>query len=373
MKSNHQNHILHLSIPNLPVAVERLHDKRLHHKPVVVGGFSGRSLVDSCSAEARAFGVRPGTRLSMAQKLCPEAIVLLPDPSRYQEHTEAVHQVLVKRAPVLEPVSAADYFVDMSGMERFFGYEKWTRETQHQLRRDSGLQAAAGRSVNKLVSELASARTPPDRQKEVAAPEVPRFIAPIAIRSLPLLQARTAQQLSLMGVRDVATLRLLDPRLLTEVFGQVEGQLLRQFAQGEDNRKVAPPPAQKVLRVSHRFGGDTADVSYVKHSLRQLAEKLASQLRLRQNTCKCLHLRIEYADFGRVHRKKQLAHPNAHTRVIAQRSEALFKQIPLRRVVIRSIILEADFQGSGSFQPSLFPSKDELLDRVRDRGMGSGL
>lgn len=303
----------------------------------------------------------------MAQRLCPEAIVLLPDPARYQEHTEAVHHVLVKRAPILEPVSASNYFIDMSGMERFFGCEKWTQEVQSQLQRDSGLQAAAGRSINKLVSELASARTIPNKQKAVPEPEVPCFIAPISVRSLPLIQASTVQQLSMMGVRTVATLRLIDPRLLTQVFGREEGLLLRQFAEGEDSRKVSPPPAQKIMRESHRFDGDTADVSQLKHCVRQLAEKLSSKLRKRQNTCKCLHLRIEYADFGRVHRKKALEHPNAHTSVIAQRAETLFKKLPLRRVAVRKIILEADLQGEGSFQPSLFPSKHELLDRAVDR------
>ncbi|MEZ4686752.1 MAG: hypothetical protein R3B47_12000 [Bacteroidia bacterium] len=360
------SHILHLNIPDLPVAVERLHDRRLAGKPVVVGGFAGRSLVDSCSAEARACGIRPGLKLKMAQRLCPEAIVLLPDPSRYQEHTEAVHSLLQKRAPVLEPVSGADYFIDLGGMERFFGCQQWTSDLQRQIVRESGLEAAAGRSVNKLVSELASAQTSPNRQKTVQQAEIPLFIAPVPIRSLPLIQPETTRQLSLMGVRSVATLRLLEPELLSQVFGPKEGLLLRQFALGEDHRRVTPPPAQRVLRESHRFDGDTADADWLRRMVRTLAEKLAFALRKKQDSCACLHLRIEYADHGRAHRKNRLEHPNAHTRIIAQRAETLFKQIPLRRVLVREIILEADLQGAGSFQQHLFPSKHELLDRAVD-------
>jgi DNA polymerase-4 len=361
-----KSHILHLSIPDFPVAVERLHDHRLRGKPVVVGGFSGRALVDSCSAEARSCGIRPGLKLKMAQRLCPEAVVLLPDPSRYNEHGETVHSLLQNRAPVLEPVSAADYFVDLTGMDRFFGCEQWTSELQKQIVRKSGLQAAAGRSINKLVSELASARVAPNQQKAVPRPEVPRFIAPVSIRSLPLIQPETARQLSLMGVRDLATLRLLEPDLLSHAFGPKEGLLLRQFARGEDHRKVTPPPAQKIMRESYRFDGDTADTEWLRRMVQTLAEKLSFQLRKQRNTCTCLHLRIEYADHGRVHRKKRFAHPNAHSRVMVQRAELLFKQLPLRRVVVREIIVEAELGGAGTLQPSLFGQEIRTVHDLRD-------
>jgi DNA polymerase-4 len=180
---------------------------------------------------------------------------------------------LQKRAPVLEPVSDADYFIDLSGMERFFGCAKWTDELQKQIIRESGLEAAAGRSVNKLVSELASAQTLPSQQKAVQQPEIQHFIAPVPTCSLPLIQPETARQLSLMGVRNLATLRLLKPDLLSQVFGPKEGLLLRQFARGEDHRKVTPPPAQRVLRESHRFDGDTADTEWLRRIIRTLAEK----------------------------------------------------------------------------------------------------
>lgn len=358
--------MLHLVIPNFPVAVERLHDARLTGKPVVIGGFSGRARVSSCSLEALQSGIRPGMKLSMAKRLLPEVVLLMPDPHRYEYHSEAVQDVVARRAPIWEPQSLASYFVDLTGMERFLGCEQWTEELQAQLARDTRLFSAAGRSVNKLVSELAAMRTAPLQQRAVAAPEISPFLAPTPLRALPLIQPQTLDQLSLMGVQYVAQLREVSARLLVHVFGQKEGNLLAQFAEGKDYRSVQPLPVQSHLRQQHRFEGDTLDIQAVQYVVRQLAERLALSLRKQQNTCVVLHVRLSYSDHGRVHRQQKFAHPHAHTRILAQRAEALFKQIPLRRVVIREVSLEAQLGGKGSLQPSLFPSKQERLDHAID-------
>ncbi len=79
--------IVHLDLDSFFVSVERLQNDALKGKPVIIGGLSDRSVVASCSYEARRFGVHSAMPVRMARQLCGNAIFIRGDMERYRHGT----------------------------------------------------------------------------------------------------------------------------------------------------------------------------------------------------------------------------------------------------------------------------------------------
>ena len=153
--------IVHMDLDSFFVSVERLRDTRLVGKPVIVGGMSDRGVVAACSYETRAFGVRSAMPMKMALKLCPDAIVLRGDFDAYTQHSEAVTSLIMGRAPLVEKASIDEFYLDMTGMERFFGSYAFAQDLRDRIKKEIGLQMSFGLSVNKTVSKVATNHVKP--------------------------------------------------------------------------------------------------------------------------------------------------------------------------------------------------------------------
>jgi DNA polymerase-4 len=167
------------------VSVERLLNSSLEGKPVIIGGMSDRSVVSSCSYEARQFGVHSAMPMKMARNLCSEAIVIRGDMDAYSKHSRMVTDIIAEQAPMYEKASIDEHYLDITGMDRFFGCMQWTHELRQRIIRETGLPISCGLSVNKTVSKIATGEAKPNGEIEVPGGQEKGFLSPFPSAKYP--------------------------------------------------------------------------------------------------------------------------------------------------------------------------------------------
>ena len=154
--------IIHLDLDAFFVAVECKKEPKLKGRPLIVGGSSRRGVVAACSYEARRFGVHSAMPVYLALQLCPDATVISGDMEAYSMHSHLVTEVIADRAPLFEKASVDEFYIDASGMDRFFGAFSWAVELRKKIIREIGLPISLGMSANKLVSKVATGEFKPN-------------------------------------------------------------------------------------------------------------------------------------------------------------------------------------------------------------------
>ena len=166
------------------VSVECLKNSKFLGKPLLIGGKSSRGVVASCSYEARRFGVHSAMPMKMALRLCPQAIVLRGDMDSYSRYSRMVTDVVAEEAPVFEKSSIDEFYLDLTGMDRYFGCFKWSLELKQRILKETGLPISFGVSVNKLVSKVGTGEAKPDGAKEIHRGTEKDFLAPLKQSSI---------------------------------------------------------------------------------------------------------------------------------------------------------------------------------------------
>ncbi|MDP4822155.1 MAG: DNA polymerase IV, partial [Saprospiraceae bacterium] len=212
--------ILHLDLDAFFVSVECLRNSSLSGIPLIIGGRGQRSVVASCSYEARRYGVHSAMPLQMALRLCPDAVVVHGDMDVYSRYSKLVTEIIASEAPAYEKASIDEFYLDLSGMDRYLGCWKWSGELRQKIIRESGLPISFGLSVNKLVSKVGTGEAKPNGAKMIVKGSEKHFLAPLSVKKLPAVGDATYKKLSFMGVRTVDTLSKIPPALLQREFGK---------------------------------------------------------------------------------------------------------------------------------------------------------
>lgn len=363
--------IVHMDLDSFFVSVERLRDPRLVGKPVIVGGLSDRGVVAACSYETRAFGVRSAMPMRMALKLCPDAIVLRGDFEAYAQHSDWVTRMIMDRAPVVEKASIDEFYLDMTGMERFFGSYQFATDLRQKIHKETGLQISFGLSVNKTVSKVATNHVKPAGQYQVLPGEEKAFLAPMAVGKIPMIGAVTAQTLRNMGIVHVGTLSQMPLKVLERTFGK-SGVMLWERANGIDLRPVVPYSEQKSLSKEITFEQDTTDVHLLHRILGSLTEQLAYDLRKLGQCTSCITVKLRYSNFDTHTRQISIPASASDHRLIPAVHE-LFEKLYDRRLLIRLIGVRFSKLLQGQEQLSLFDDWARLvplygaMDQLRNR------
>src|ERR1700737_4730765 len=145
--------IAHFDLDSFFVSVEILNDPSLKGKPVLVGG-SERGVVAACSYEARKFGIHSAMPMKTAMKLCPQAIVVSGSRGDYSKYSRWVTEIIASKVPLFEKASIDEFYIDLSGMEKFFGVSRYTRELREHIRKETGLPISCGLSSAKFISKM---------------------------------------------------------------------------------------------------------------------------------------------------------------------------------------------------------------------------
>ena len=357
------------------VSVECLKNSAFLGKPLLIGGTSNRGVVASCSYEARRFGVHSAMPMKMALRLCPQAIVLRGDMDSYTQYSHEVTQVIADQSPIYEKASIDEFYLDISGMDKYFGCYKWSLELRQRITKETGLPISFGLSVNKLVSKVGTGEAKPNGTRQIDPGVEKEFLAPLAVAKIPGVGKETHKKLSFMGVRDIRTLSFIPPRLLEREFGQ-HGRSLWEKANAIDRSPVVPYHEQKSMSKERTFTEDTLDLRYMRNLLLDMTDKLAFELRNDKKLTSCITVKIRYADFNTYTKQRQIPY-TANDNVLTRHILDLFDQLFERRQLIRLIGVKFSGLVSGSYQIDLFEDTIEQIellkqmDHIRKR-FGSG-
>ncbi len=359
---NFQN-IIHLDLDTFFVSVERLQNSKLVGKPVIVGGFGDRSVVASCSYEARKYGVHSAMPMKMARMLCADAIIIRGDMDLYSKYSHTVTDIIAEAAPVYEKASIDEHYIDITGMDRFFGTLKWTHELRERIIHETGLPISFGLSVNKTVSKIATDVAKPNGERYVPKPEVLIFLEPLSIKKIPGIGDKTFHLLRSMGIVTIGTLRQIPQDMMEKVLGK-NGIVLWEKANGIDNTPVQPYSEQKLMSSERTFEQDTIDVNYLNRVLVGMVEKLAFELRKNERLTSCITVKIRYSNFDTFTLQKRLPY-TAFDHVLIAEAKDLFKRLYQRRMLIRMIGVKFSNMVYGAQQLNMFEDTPEMVNLYR--------
>ncbi len=352
--------IVHMDLDSFFVSVERLQNSSLRNKPILIGGTSDRAVVSSCSYEARKFGVHSAMPMKMARMLCPDAVVIRGDMENYSKYSNTVTDIIAESAPVYEKASIDEHYIDISGMDRFFGCYRWTRELRQRIIKESGLPISFGLSVNKTVAKIATGEAKPAGELHVQKPGVPLFLAPLSIKKIPMVGEKTFRMLRAMGVDTISTLRQMPPELMERVMGKNGTEIWRR-ANGIDNTPVEAYWEQKSVSTERTFEQDTTNVKMLRALLAGMVEKLCYELRSQQKLTSCVTVKLRYANFDTHTLQKRIPYTSFdHT--LIEISRGLFDRLYNRRLLIRLIGIRFTHLVQGTQQLNLFEDTPEMVN-----------
>ena len=363
--------ILHMDLYSFFVSVECLRNSSFIGKPLIVGGGSDRGVVSSCSYEARRFGVQSAMPMKMALRLCPDAIVLKGDMEAYSQYSTLVTEIIRQDAPIFEKSSIDEFYLDLTGMDRYVGCYQWSRELRQKVMRETGLPISFGLSVNKLVSKVGTGEAKPNGTIRIASGTERDFLAPLSTAKIPSIGKATYKKLSFMGVRTVRTLREIPVKLLEREFGK-HGNSLWKKANAIDDSPVVPYDEQKSMSSERTLQTDTTDVKKIKDMLTNMIMALAFDLRKSGKLTSCITIKIRYADFNTYTIQKRITY-TAQDKVLIDFAHELFDRLYQRRQLIRLIGVRFSGLVRGCYQISLFDDTAEdikllqQLDKIRTR------
>lgn len=363
--------IIHIDLDTFFVSCERLLEPKLNGKPVLVGGTTGRSVVAACSYEARKFGIHSAMPMRMAQQLCPEAIVIRGNSSIYSKQSDLVTDIIKEESPLFEKSSIDEFYIDTTGMDRFFGCYKWAKELRERIIKETHLPISFALSTSKTVAKVGTGEAKPNNHREIPKDSEMPFLAPLSVKKIPQVGNQTYRLLRSMGVEKVRTVQEMPMELMERVMGR-SGISLWKKTHGIDNTPVIPFHERKSISIERTFERDTTDMVKLKSIIKAMAENLAYQLRNGNKLTACISVKIRYSDFQTHSKQRRISYTSAdHT--ILRTVEELFDQLYDRRVLIRLVGVRFSHIVGGGYQINLFEDSEELIklyqamDRMRNR------
>ena len=362
---------MHIDLDTFFVSVERLKNSQLAGKPVLVGGTSDRGVVASCSYEARKFGVHSGMAMRIARRICPEAVLVKGDHEEYSKCSKLVTDIIKERVPLYEKTSIDEFYIDLTGMDTFYGSYKLATEVRQEIIRETGLPISFALSTNKTVAKVGTGEAKPNGQNEIPSGTEKGFLAPLSIKKIPMVGDKSYELLRSMGVAKIHTLQEMPIELMEQVMG-ANGRLIWRKANGIDNTPVEQYSERKSISTERTFDKDTIDVKGLKDLLVSMTEKLAFQLRSKGDLMSCVTVKIRYSDFNTYTIQAHLGYTSLD-HVIIEKVKELFDKLYQKRMLIRLIGVRFSGLVQGNYQYNLFEDNMKQLqlygamDKMRTR------
>ncbi len=365
-----QPYIAHFDLDSFFVSVEIRNNPYLKGKPVLVGGYD-RGVVAACSYEARTYGIHSAMPMKKALQLCPQAIVTNSSREQYSKYSAWVTELIAERVPAFEKASIDEFYVDLTGMDRFFGVSQFARELRETVIREIGLPMSGGLSSARFISKMATNEAKPNGFLEIEAEKEREFLWPLGVEKINGVGKQTELQLKNWGIRTIADLAATPVELLQKLLGQ-HGESLWRKAQGIGSSTVHTDWEQKSISHENTFASDQTDIDFLHQQLVRLTEKTAYALRQEEKLTGCITVKIRYADFETVSRQESLPYTALDDTLLAQ-VKKLFEQLRIPGRPIRLLGVRFSHLIPFTLQMSLFedqPRKLKLyqaVDGLKDR------
>src|SRR5438874_9825043 len=289
--------IIHVDMDAFYASVEQRDDPQLRGKPVIVAWKGNRSVVCAASYEARSFGVHSAMPAVRAERLCPTAIFIAPDFTRYRAVSRSVREIFKRHTDLIEPLSLDEAYLDVTENKTDLPTATLVARTiREQIRQELNLTASAGVAPNKFLAKLASDWRKPDGLFVIQPEEIDAFLLPLPVGRLPGVGKVTEEKLAKLQVQTVRDLRSLDVAVLEDHFGRY-GMRLNELARGDDDSKVIPDRPTQSISVEDTLEHDVL-LAELEPMIRRLAEKLWSASSKESRTARTVVLKLKTSEFN---------------------------------------------------------------------------
>jgi DNA polymerase-4 len=354
-----ERHIAHLDLDSFFVSVECLRNPKLVGKPVLIGGTGDRGVVASCSYEARKFGIHSAMPMKIARRLCTHAQIIRGDMEAYSKYSRVVTDIIRDTVPLFEKSSIDEFYVDLSGMDKFFGCKLFTADLKKKILHESGLPVSYALASNKLISKVATNEVKPNGQIQIPFGKEKTFLEPLNVAKLPGVGKQTAFLLLKMGVETVKVLSEIPMEMMHTLLGKTGIDIWRK-ANGIDESPVVPFHEQQSISTERTFQEDTIDVKFLYRELTRMTEKIAFDLRKQQKLAGCVTVKIRYSNFETFTKQIHIDYSNAD-HVLLKVAKELLDKLYERRMLIRLLGIRFTDLVPGNYQISLFDDTQEMI------------
>lgn len=362
--------ILHFDLDTFFVSVERKHNPRLEGKPVIVGG-QERGVVASCSYEARTFGVHSAMPIRQAKFLCPHGIYVSGNYDEYANESKAVTSIIQEHVPLYEKASIDEFYVDLTGMDKFFGCYKYSGELKQKIVKQTRLPISLALASNKLISKVATNEAKPNGQIKIDFGFEREYLAPLKVEKLPGVGGETKRVLNKLGIYTIKVLAELPVEMLTAKFGKI-GNLLYKRSKGIDDSLIIPYHEQKSISTQESFLSDTIDGDFMISQLTYMTEKIAFEMRSKEKLTGCVSVRIRYADMNSESKQTAIPYTNQDFELIFTVKQ-LFHKLYTRRQRVSQVAVKFTDLIQGTLQIDMFAHTHEqialykAIDSIKDQ------
>ena len=318
--------VLHIDMDAFFASVEQRDHEEYRGKPVIVGGLGPRGVVSTASYEARKFGVHSAQAMAIARRLCPNAIFLHPDHTRYSDVSRQIFSILSRFSPVIEQLSIDEGFLDLTGMERLMNNPRtYGEEIKRAVREETGLTASVGIAPNKFLAKLASDLEKPDGLVVIRPEDAEKVLAPLPVNRIFGVGKKTEARLAALGFRTIGQLAAADSGKLAQALGNRMAAQLLALAHGLDDRPVEPRRAAQSIGREETFDEDIRSREEAEKVLLALSEEVGWRLRRKGLFARTITVKIRLGSFDTFTRRQTLSEPIAYDEDIFREAQTLFR------------------------------------------------
>ena len=363
-------YIAHFDLDSFFVSVEIKNNPSLKGKPVVVGGYE-RGVVAACSYEARKFGIQSAMPMKKAMQMCPQLIVTNASRDQYSKYSRWVTDIIAAKVPLFEKASIDEFYIDLSGLDKFFGVSKYARELRQHIIDETGLPISCGVSSARFISKMATNEAKPNGYLEIPHGRETDFLWPLGIEKINGVGVQTEQQLKSFGIYKIEDLAKTPIELLKKIAGKW-GESLWHKAHGRGSAEITTDWEQKSMSHENTFEKDSTDTDFINKELVHLTEKTAHALREDEKMTGCVTLKIRYSDFETTTRQDTVDY-TALDDVLIAKAKDLFKKTwqegrPVRLIGVRfsqliPISMQMSLFENNIEKLSLYKAVDDIKER----------
>ncbi|MGB3007632.1 MAG: DNA polymerase IV [Chitinophagaceae bacterium] len=367
---NTKHHIAHFDLDSFFVSVEIRNNPSLKGKPVLVGGYE-RGVVAACSYEARKFGIHSAMPMKKAMQLCPQAIITNSSRDQYSKYSRWVTDIIAAKVPLFEKASIDEFYIDLTGMDKFFGVSKYTKDLRLHITEETGLPISCGLSSARFISKMATNEAKPNGFLEIPHGKEIEFLWPLGIEKINGVGKQTEQHLKSYGIYTIEDLAKTSIEHLEKIAGKW-GEALWHKAHGRGSTAITTDWEQKSMSHENTFDSDFADIDFLHKELVRLTEKTAYSLREDEKMAGCITVKIRYSDFETTSRQETIDYTALDDVLIAKVKELFNKSYQKNRPV-RLLGVRFSHMIPITMQMSLFENNIEKLnlykavDDIKDR------
>ena len=354
-----QRIIAHFDLDAFFVSVECLNNPSLKGKPLIVGGHNERGVVSACSYETRKFGVHSAMPMKTAMRLCPQAIVVSGSYSDYGKYSQWVTEIIAAKAPLFEKASVDEFYIDLTGMDRFFDPYKWTIDLREEIIGKTNLPISFGMASSKLVAKIATDEAKPNGYLYVSFGSEKEFLAPLNVAKIPGVGKHTCKSFYEMGINTIQDLSNQPIALLEKYFGRFGADLWNK-SNGIHTRQVVNIHQAKSISTENTFFENKTDVNFLLTEVVRMTEKIAFELRQDNKIAGCITVKIRYSDFETTSKQTTIEYTFYDDKLIVKAKE-LFRQLYKGKKPVRLLGVRLSHLVDEAIQTNLFDDSEKKI------------